>query len=311
MKNQYRVIVIREGEEGIRQFSMGKLTLFSVFLFVIATVTSITLLFTDYYTRQEYQNKLAQLQTDNEKLIEKINNQDEKINRFVERLDTIISQDKVLRDLIKLPQIHDDIRKVGVGGGVSYDESGLEYLLPPESVDKVDLGKFNRKLDFYNRLANLEFMSYNEIVSVVRQSPEKYRAYPAIRPVDMKKAKLTSGFGYRPDPFQRRNKFHEGHDFSARTGTPVYATADGVVVKSKYYGTFGNYIEIDHGYGYTTAYAHLSKRKVRKGERVERGQYIGAVGNTGRSTAPHLHYEVKYYDKSTDPGTFYFDDYIN
>ena len=109
--------------------------------------------------------------------------------------------------------------------------------------------------------------------------------------------RLSSNFGYRRDPFSKKYKFHDGHDYSAQIGTGVHSTADGRVKRSKYWGSFGNYIEVDHGNGYVTAYGHLSKRNVKTGDKVLRGQKIGEVGNTGRSTAPHLHYEIKYQNK--------------
>ena len=124
----------------------------------------------------------------------------------------------------------------------------------------------------------------------------------------MSEAKLTSRFGYRRDPFSHKYRKHEGDDFSAKRGTDVMATADGLVVSSRYNGTFGNYIEISHGNGYKTVYGHLHKRNVSKGTYVVRGQKIGEVGNTGRSTAPHLHYEVKLNNKRVNPKDFYFDD---
>ena len=123
----------------------------------------------------------------------------------------------------------------------------------------------------------------------------------------MKNSKFTSGYGYRYDPFTNKKKLHEGDDFSAKRGTEVMSTADGIVKTSRYYGSFGNYIEIDHGNGYVTCYGHLHKRNVKKGQKVERGQLIGQVGNTGRSTASHLHYEIRYKNKTLDPSDFYFD----
>ena len=104
----------------------------------------------------------------------------------------------------------------------------------------------------------------------------------------------------------RKFKFHDGHDYSASIGTDVHSTANGRVKKSKYWGSFGNYIEVDHGDGYVTAYGHLSKRNVKLGDKVLRGQKIGEVGNTGRSTAPHLHYEVHYYGEPENPLDYFF-----
>ena len=137
------------------------------------------------------------------------------------------------------------------------------------------------------------------------------KSYPAIYPVKNGDLNLSSNYGYRLDPFSKKYKFHDGHDFSSRIGSDVFSTANGKVIKSKYWGSFGNYVEIDHGNGYVTAYGHLSSRDVKLGDKVYRGQKIGEVGNTGRSTAPHLHYEVKYNNKSVDPIDYYFNLSIN
>ena len=295
----------------MHQFSIGNLVIYSFALLILFAIASIALLFTDNYSHQQYTEKLNQLQNDNSKLVDKIRNQDEKIEQYVDRMDTIISQDRHIRDLIRMPQIHDDIRKVGVGGNTgTKEESSLNYLFP-DGTEFIDLDNFNKSLDFYNRLANLEFMSYGEIIETITNDINRYRSFPAIHPVNPAEAKLNSGYGMRRDPFIYKDKFHPGHDFSARRGTHVFATADGVVKESKRYGTFGNYIEIDHGYGYVTIYGHLHKRNVKKGDKIIRGQNIGSVGSTGRSTASHLHYEVHHQNEDTNPGDFYFDDYVN
>jgi len=147
--------------------------------------------------------------------------------------------------------------------------------------------------------------------STINTNKEQILSYPAIYPIKDGKLHLSSNYGYRSDPFSRKYKFHDGHDFSVPTGTDVYSSANGRVIKSQYLGSFGNYVEIDHGNGYITVYGHLSSREVRRGEKVLRGQKIGEVGNTGRSTAPHLHYEIRYQKQAMDPSQFYFDTYIN
>jgi murein DD-endopeptidase MepM/ murein hydrolase activator NlpD len=133
---------------------------------------------------------------------------------------------------------------------------------------------------------------------------------PAIQPVsnhDLKR--LSSYFGYRPDPIYKVKKFHSGVDFSAPKGTPIYATGEGVVIKTKHSRRgYGNTIEIDHGYGYKTFYAHISEIKVKRGEKVKRGQIIATVGNTGKSTAPHLHYEVRKNNRKVNPIYYFFTD---
>ena len=120
-------------------------------------------------------------------------------------------------------------------------------------------------------------LSYSEILKQTQKNLKKINRYPAIHPVDLEECRRSSGFGFRRDPFTLKQKMHEGVDYSGKIGTPIYATADGGVSRSWYNGSFGNYIEIDHGYGYKTCYGHLSKRVVRKGDRVERGQKIGEI----------------------------------
>ena len=164
----------------------------------------------------------------------------------------------------------------------------------------------SKDIDYIFRSVNLEKLSYSLIQEEVKEHKNYLLSYPAIYPIAKEDRKFSSRFGYRRDPFSKRIKLHEGDDFSTKVGVDVMATADGVVKTSKYYGSFGNFIEIDHGNGYVTAYGHLSKRNVEKGQKIERGQIIGKVGNTGRSTAPHLHYEVRLNAQHLNPKNFYF-----
>ena len=133
---------------------------------------------------------------------------------------------------------------------------------------------------------------------------------PAIRPVkDRDFRRISSYFGYRTDPFYKVKKLHEGVDFSTPTGTDVFATGDGVVetVEKSYYG-YGNTVIINHGFGYRTVYSHLSAFKVKQGEKVKRGQLIAKTGNSGKSTSPHLHYEVRKNNVPVNPIHFFFND---
>ena len=150
--------------------------------------------------------------------------------------------------------------------------------------------------------------SYVEVGAMVKNKEKLLRAIPAIQPVKNEDLKqMASGYGYRSDPFTKIRKFHYGMDFTARTGTPIYATGDGVVYKADAsLSGYGNHIEINHGYGYKTLYAHLSKYNCRPGQRVKRGDIIGYVGSTGRSQAPHLHYEVFKGSERVNPLNFYY-----
>ena len=155
----------------------------------------------------------------------------------------------------------------------------------------------------------IQSTSYDEIVKLANNKEKMFAAIPAIQPVSNKQLiRLASGFGYRIHPVYKVKKFHSGIDFSAPIGTPIYATADGKVSKAKRSGGYGKLVEIDHGFGYKTRYAHMHDFEVRKGQNVKRGQIIGYVGNTGLSTAPHLHYEIVLNNKKINPVNYFFND---
>ena len=155
-----------------------------------------------------------------------------------------------------------------------------------------------KRVDVLEKQLVIQSKSLDEILKLAKSKEKLLAAIPAIQPVRNENLKrMASGFGYRSDPFTKARKFHEGMDFTAKMGTPVFASGDGIVSRADNTASgFGNHIRIDHGFDYLTIYAHLSKYNVRKGQRVKRGDLIGFVGSTGRSQAPHLHYEVWYKD---------------
>ena len=248
-------------------------------------------------------NVVAKHKKNNNELNLVINNQQKTIDHLVNSIDSIYKQDENLRRLINLPSIDEDIRKLGVGGSESKDKyNHLDYLVP----DEYDLDLMDKKIDYLKRGINLEKLSYSYISEKLIENQDFLLSYPAIYPVYKDKRKFSSRFGYRRDPFSKRRQFHDGDDFSAKIGTDVLVTANGIVKSSRYYGSFGHYIEVDHGNGYVTAYGHLSKRLVKKGDAVSRGDIIAEIGNTGKSTAPHLHYEVRLNGKHLNPNKYYF-----
>ncbi len=167
----------------------------------------------------------------------------------------------------------------------------------------------NSKLDRLDQMLYVQVKSFDHLEALVDSQKSRISHMPAIIPVPQKYLRtLASGYGSRLDPVYGTVKFHEGLDFSAPPGTPVYATADGVVTRSSWQSAYGNLIEIDHGFNYTTRYAHLSKIIARAGQNVKRGDLIGLVGNTGKSTGPHLHYEVRYRGTPQNPVNYYFYD---
>ena len=305
LKNGYKILVIKEGKYDLKQFNVSFFHIVLIVSLLFIFSTSLFFMFSEQLSNWAGSFEIEKHRRNNRILIQNIEDNQKRIDSLVGKLDEIKKQDEVLRKLVKLPPIHDDIRKMGYGGLEDNKNSNeYNYLLPS---NKINLDSLNSNLDRIHRLIKLELLSYNELKNKIKQDKEKILAHPAIYPVLNGTLHLSSVFGYRRDPFSRKYKFHDGHDFSTPIGTNVYSTANGRVKKSKYWGSFGNCIEVDHGNGYVTIYGHLSSRDVQAGEKVYRGQKIGEVGNTGRSTAPHLHYEVKYQSKSIDPSQFYFD----
>lgn len=192
-------------------------------------------------------------------------------------------------------------RKAGFGGVNRYKE--LEGYNNSQLV--IDTRK---RVDVLSKELVIQSRSLDEIFRLAKEKSKLLLAIPAIQPVRNENLQqIASGFGYRTDPFTKVRKFHEGMDFSARTGTPIFATGDGVVTRADATASgYGNHIIITHGYGYQTLYGHLSKYKAKRGQRVKRGDIIGYVGSTGRSEAPHLHYEVHKNGTVVNPLNFYY-----
>ena len=210
--------------------------------------------------------------------------------------------DNLYRVVLQADPVADAVRKAGYGGTNRYED-----LMDLANADLVV--NTTQKMDVLNRQLYIQSMSFDEVVDLCKNNDEMLKCIPAIQPVSNKNLKQTaSGYGYRIDPIYKTTKFHSGMDFSANIGTPVYATGDGRVVKVGWESGYGKLIKIDHGFGYMTWYAHLNDYNVRVGQKVVRGEVIGKVGNTGKSTGPHLHYEVHVKGKVVNPVNYYFMD---
>lgn len=165
------------------------------------------------------------------------------------------------------------------------------------------------KIDVLEKALYVQSKSYDEIIEMAKNQEIRMENIPAIQPVLNKDlTRVASGYGMRIDPVYHVRKFHQGMDFTAPTGTEVFATGNAKVKFSGWKQGYGNTIILDHGFGYETVYAHLYKSLVRKGQKVRRSDIIGLVGNTGKSTGPHLHYEVRLNDRPVDPRNYYFYD---
>ena len=210
--------------------------------------------------------------------------------------------DNLYRVVLQADPVADAVRKVGYGGTNRYEE-----LMVMANSDLVV--NTTQKMDMLNRQLYIQSKSFDEVVDLFKNHDEMLKCIPAIQPVANKNLKYTaSGYGMRIDPIYKTAKFHNGMDFSANIGTPVYATGDGVIKKAGWQSGYGKIIVVSHGFGYETWYAHLNKYNVRVGQKVVRGEVIGEVGNTGKSTGPHLHYEVHLKGKVVNPVNYYFMD---
>ena len=198
--------------------------------------------------------------------------------------------------------IPDEQRKAGFGGVNRY-----------KSLDGYDNSKMIKQLtmnvDILSKQMVVQSKSLDEIVILAKEKEKMLASIPAILPVKLVDlTRMASGYKWRMHPILKIRKFHKGMDFTAPIGTPIYASGNGVVTRSGRSATFGRVVYIEHGYGYKTIYAHMSKIKAKRGQKVKRGDLIGYVGNTGRSVSAHLHYEIHKNGRALNPINFYYGD---
>lgn len=232
----------------------------------------------------------------------------ELLNKKLEKLTVVLDDiqrrdDNIYRVIFEAEPIPTEIRKAGIGGVNRYEE--LENYSDADLI--VSTAK---KIDQLSKQLYIQSKSFDEVFKMAKSKEKMLAAIPAIQPVsNLDLTRMASGFGYRTDPIYKTTKFHAGMDFTAPTGTPIYATGDGKVIRADAEASgYGNHVRIDHGYGYVTLYAHMSEMDVKIGQTVKRGDVIGYVGNTGKSVGPHLHYEVRKNDIPINPINFYFND---
>lgn len=232
----------------------------------------------------------------------------ELLSKRMEESDAILKEiqqrdNGVYRVIFEAEPISEDERNAGFGGINRY--KNLEGFKSSDLI--IDATK---KMDILAKRLVVQSKSLDEIVKLAKNKTEMLASIPAIQPVANKDLKrMASGYGLRIHPIYKTRRMHWGMDFSAPQGTNIYATGDGVVKSTKKSRKgFGHHLVINHGFGYETTYAHMSKFNVRRGQKVKRGDLIGLVGSTGSSTAPHLHYEVKKGNQKLNPIYFYHND---
>ncbi|MBT8292301.1 MAG: M23 family metallopeptidase [Eudoraea sp.] len=230
----------------------------------------------------------------------------ELLNKKMEQMEQVLANiedrdNNIYRLYFEANPIPEEQRKAGFGGVNRY--KSLEGFNNSEMIIST-----NKRLDIIQKQIVIQSKSLDEITKLAEEKEKLLAAIPAIQPVNNEElTRMASGFGWRSDPFTKARKMHRGMDFTAPKGTPVYASGDGVVKRADNRASgYGKHIRIDHGYGYMTLYAHLSKYNVKRRQKVKRGDLIGFVGSTGRSEAPHVHYEVWKEGQRINPINFYY-----
>ncbi|MEO2100101.1 MAG: M23 family metallopeptidase [Flavobacteriaceae bacterium] len=228
------------------------------------------------------------------------------LNKKLSQLEAVVSNiedrdNNLYRVYFEASSIPEEQRRAGFGGINRY--KNLEGYNNSDLIINT-----TKRLDILTKQTVVQSRSLDEIERLAEDKEALIEAIPTIQPIKNKDlTRMASGYGYRIDPFTKKRRFHYGMDFSAKKGTPIYASGNGVVKRADNRSSgFGNHIRIDHGFGYVSLYAHLSKYNVRRGQKVKRGDVIGYVGNTGRSVGPHLHYEILKDNKKINPLNFYY-----
>lgn len=226
------------------------------------------------------------------------------INTLQQQMVALEQRDnKVYREIFEASPLPDSIRSQ-----VTQKQQDIQFV--NTMGDKDLFININASLQNLSARVAVQNQSYNTIQQLVKNKEQLLAATPSIQPISNKDlTRIASGFGYRIDPIYKVGKMHAGLDFTAPQGTPIYATANGIISLAGYSnGGYGNHVIIDHGYGYQTLYGHMVKVKAKVGEQIKRGEVIGWVGSTGKSTGPHCHYEVHKDGHPVDPIYFFYND---
>ncbi len=244
---------------------------------------------------RELKRELAQMELQFELLNKKMAQAEIVLEQVADR------DNNLYRVYFEANPIPEEQRKAGFGGINRYKD--LEGFDNSKLIINT-----SKRLDILTKQIVVQSKSLDEIAQLAGDKEKLLEAIPAIQPVNNENlTRMASGYGYRTDPFTKARKFHWGMDFTSPRGTPVYASGNGVVIRADNSAAgYGNHIRIDHGFGYESLYAHLYKYNIRAGQRVKRGDLIGFVGSTGRSEAPHLHYEIFKDGERINPINFYY-----
>jgi len=298
MSNKKYILFVENGSEMQEMHFNWKhfiSILMVIFVLLSISVFGLSKIFSKFY----YQEKIAIAYKENDNLELSINLMQIKVSELNKTINNIMEKDKAIRLYSNLPENDININELGTGGRVNRKL----YIDNDNSKRSTQLTKIDESLTQISKEIQSEVISYENLTEILKEKKQKLDATPTIAPLK-DNAYISSPYGKRIDPFTGRISMHDGIDFAARIGTPIYATADGKVKYARYIGGYGYTIKINHGFGYSTIFGHMSKMKPKEGQNVKRGDLIGYVGNTGRSTGPHLHYEIRYNKRSVNPSKY-------
>ena len=301
MISNRKYILHSESDNLVNQWHFSNAKILALVTVSLIILGSFLLIGADYVSKVLYDKRLKEFKANYSSVVSNIDKIQSRLKELDQQILDIEEKDKALRTYAGMPEVDKDIRKLGIGGVTLNKPNVLDNLAPAVSKE---ISQLHLDIEKLSRQVNFELVSYEKIYDRVKGDIDRIRHIPSIRPVSG--GFLNSSFGYRQDPIDDIRRFHQGQDITVPTGTPIFAPADGVVKRAYYIGGFGNHIKLKHSSGYSTTYAHLSKIFVRHGQKIKRGDIIGETGNTGRSTAPHLHYEVHYRGTPKNPLDYFF-----
>lgn len=291
MHKKFSFIVIPHHKGKVFETKVSIPLLYALLLLLVVML-SVNFYFTFSSIRKIYQgNKIAELQKENIYLGQKVANFNSLVNQLKGDMNNLIQREKNIRLVFGLPEIDDAIREVGIGGPTYPGQNQTGPAAMKANLTQDELDKLLRQSKFESENLEQMYLQLLDKRAILDHTP-------SIKPVN---GSFSRGFGMKKDPFTGIMQFHEGIDWAADKGTLIYAPADGRVIEVAIEAGIGKVIRIDHGYGYQTIYGHLYSAKVVRGQMIKRGDIIGAVGNTGYSTGPHLHYEVHYNGNPVNP----------
>ena len=301
----FRFFLINDKKNRVREMFFSKPMVLSVSITMSLAVMGMGAFLFSSLSSTQYDIKVLSLKNQNKELVRVMEDMQIRLDDAEIQLTELVDQDEALRIYADLPSVDDDVRALGTGGIVNDYAENYNDLIP---YTDLNLSSLEGNLSSLGREITLQLNSYEQIYSKLSQDVERLRRTPSIQPVNL--GYMTSPFGSRADPFTGKRRMHHGQDFGVLSGTPVYASADGIVKSRNGKTGYGNTIILDHGYGIKTIYAHLSRYAVKQGNEVKRGDIIAYSGNTGRSTGPHLHYEVRVNNVPVNPRHYFLTDKI-